>query len=31
MLEANPDLSPAEIKEILKLTAERRGGASAPM
>ncbi len=30
MLEANPDLSPAEIKEILKLTAERRGGASAP-
>ena len=30
MIEANPDLSPAEIKEILKLTAERRGAASAP-
>ncbi|OUV38036.1 MAG: hypothetical protein CMA18_001880 [Methanobacteriota archaeon] len=30
MIEANPDLSPAEIKEILKLTAERRGGPSAP-
>ena len=30
MLEANPDLSPAEIKEILKLTAERKGEASAP-
>ena len=30
MLEANPDLSPAEVKEILKLTAERRGDASAP-
>ena len=30
MLEANPDLSPAEIKEILKLTAERRGEPSAP-
>jgi hypothetical protein len=30
MLEANPDLSPAEVKEILKLTAERRGEASAP-
>ena len=30
MIEANPDLSPAEIKEILKLTAERKGEASAP-
>jgi len=30
MIEANPDLSPAEIKEILKLTAERRGEPSAP-
>ena len=30
MLETNPDLSPAEVKEILKLTAERRGEASAP-
>jgi hypothetical protein len=30
MLEANPDLSPAEVKEILKLTAERRGEASQP-
>lgn len=30
MIEANPDISPAEIKEILKLTAERRGGPSAP-
>ena len=30
MLETNPDLSPAEVKEILKLTAERRGDASAP-
>ena len=30
MIEANPDLSPAEIKEILKFTAERRGAASAP-
>ncbi len=30
MLEANPDLSPAEIKEILKITAERRGEPSAP-
>ena len=30
MLEANPDLSPAEIKEILKLTAERRGEATQP-
>ena len=25
MIEANPDLTPAEMKEILKLTAERRG------
>ena len=30
MLEANPDLSPLEIREILKITAERRGEASAP-
>ena len=30
MLEANPELSPAEIKEILKLTAERRGEATQP-
>ena len=30
MLEANPDLSPAEVKEILKLTAERRGEATQP-
>ena len=30
MIEANPDLTPAEMKEILKLTAERRGEASAP-
>ena len=30
MLEANPELTPAEIKEILKLTAERRGEPSAP-
>ncbi len=30
MIEANPDLTPAEIKEILKLTAERRGEPSAP-
>ena len=30
MLETNPDLSPAEVKEILKITAERRGEASAP-
>ena len=30
MLEANPDLSPAEIKEIIKLTAERRGQATQP-
>ena len=30
MLEANPDLSPAEVKEILKLTAERRGEPTQP-
>jgi serine protease AprX len=30
MLEANPDLSPAEVKEIIKLTAERRGEATQP-
>ncbi len=30
MIEANPDLSPAEIKEIIKLTAERRGEATQP-
>ena len=30
MIEANPALSPAEMKEILKLTAERRGEPSAP-
>ena len=30
MLEANPDLSPAEIKEIIKFTAERRGEATQP-
>lgn len=30
MIEANPELSPAEMKEILKLTAERRGEPSAP-
>ena len=30
MLEANPDLSPAEVKEILKFTAERRGEATQP-
>ena len=30
MIEANPDLSTAEMKEILKLTAERRGEPSAP-
>ena len=30
MIEANPDLTTAEMKEILKLTAERRGEASAP-
>ena len=30
MIEANPDLSPAEMKEILKLTAERRGEPTVP-
>ena len=30
MMEANPNLSPMEIKEILKFTAERRGEPSAP-
>jgi subtilisin family serine protease len=30
MLEANPDLSSAEVKEILKFTAERRGEATQP-
>jgi subtilisin family serine protease len=30
MLEANPELSPAEVKEIIKLTAERRGEPSQP-
>ena len=30
MIEANPALTTAEMKEILKLTAERRGEASAP-
>jgi subtilisin family serine protease len=30
MLEANPDLSPAEVKEILKITAERRGEPTQP-
>ena len=30
MIEANPELSPAEMKEILKLTSERRGEPSAP-
>ncbi len=30
MLEANPELSTAEVKEILKFTAERRGEPSAP-
>ena len=30
MLEANPDLSPLEVREILKMTAERRGEPSAP-
>ncbi|MEC8264780.1 MAG: S8 family serine peptidase, partial [Candidatus Thermoplasmatota archaeon] len=30
MMEANTDLSPMEIKEILKFTAERRGEPSAP-
>lgn len=30
MLEANPELSPAEVKEILKFTAERRGEVTQP-
>ena len=30
VMEANPDLSPMAIKEVLKQTAERRGPASAP-
>ena len=30
MLEANPNLSPLEVKEILKITAERRGEPSQP-
>jgi len=30
MIEANSNLSTAEIKEVLKLTAERKGGPSAP-
>ena len=30
MLEANPQLSPLEVKEILKITAERRGEPSQP-
>ena len=30
MIEANPDLSPAELKEIIKLTAERRGEPTQP-
>ena len=30
MIEANPDLSTAEMKEIIKLTAERRGEPSQP-
>ena len=30
VMEANPDLSPVQIKEVLKQTAERRGPASAP-
>ena len=30
MIEANPDLTTAEMKEILKLTAERRGEPSNP-
>ena len=30
MIEANPDLSPAEMKEILKLTSERRGMPDVP-
>ena len=30
MIEANPDLSPLEMKEILKFTAERKGEATQP-
>ena len=30
VMEANPDLDPLQIKEVLKQTAERRGPASAP-
>lgn len=30
MIEANPELSPAELKEIIKLTAERRGEPTQP-
>ena len=30
VMEANPDLDPMQIKEVLKQTAERRGPASAP-
>ena len=30
VMEANPDLNPMQIKEVLKQTAERRGPASAP-
>ena len=30
VMEANPDLDPMQIKEVLKQTAERRGDASAP-
>ncbi len=30
VIEANPDLNPMQIKEVLKQTAERRGPASAP-
>ena len=30
VMEANPDLEPLQIKEVLKQTAERRGPASAP-
>lgn len=30
VIEANPDLDPLQIKEVLKQTAERRGAASAP-
>ncbi|MDP6742414.1 MAG: S8 family serine peptidase [Candidatus Thalassarchaeaceae archaeon] len=30
VIEANPDLDPLQIKEVLKQTAERRGGPSAP-